>query len=67
MYPCSFHSTTAALRRDRECHLDDEEECRGRVEGSVVQRDDGGAMRAEKVPNLQGRHSENICVPLLTN
>lgn len=34
-------------------HLDDEEECWGRVKGTVVESDDGGAMRAEQISDLQ--------------
>lgn len=56
---CRLHSCE---QRVDVSHLDDEEECRGRVEGPVVESDNGGAMRAEQVSYLQRRHlNKNRC------
>lgn len=34
-------------------YLDDEENRRGRVEGSIIQSDYGGAVSAEQIPHLE--------------
>lgn len=39
----------------QESYLNDEQYARGGIEGTVVQSYDGGSVRAEEVPHLDGR------------